>query len=105
MRPTLPWLFAFSVWLSLSVFVTLMVVDRPSLENLSLVLWCGLAGAAVWSTALVLPSALRPSPGVAGFVASFAPAFFIFDAFFLGVGLLFIVVCSFAGVIFGLVSR
>lgn len=98
-------LIVFSIWLSVPVFVALVVADGVKLEYLGMAVSCGLAGAVVWSSALILPSALRLGPGTAGFIASFAPAFLIFDAFFLGVGLLFIAVCSIAGVVFGLLFR
>lgn len=105
MRPTVPALIAFSIWLSVPVVVAFAIIDGVKPEYLRLAVSCGVAGAVVWSTAFVLPSALRPGPGIAGFLASFAPAFFIPDAYFLGVGFIFIAVCSIAGAVFGLMFR
>jgi hypothetical protein len=105
MRPTVLALIVFFIWLSFPVFVALAVTDGIKHEYAGIAVSCGFAGVAVWSTAFVLPPALRPGPGIAGFLASFAPAFFMPDAFFLGVGLLFIAVCSIAGAVFGLIFR
>ena len=54
----------------------------------------------LWLVGSLLPGRLAPSPSVCGFFASFVPAWFMPDYYFLGLGLLFIVACPLAATLF-----
>jgi hypothetical protein len=86
------------VVLALAVLVCIILLDGVALQTTGIAAVCGVAGSIIW---FAFP---RLSPGVVGFLVSFLPAVFMPEAFFIGLGVLFIVVCSVAGGLFSAVG-
>ena len=63
----------------------------------------GMVAAVLWWSGRFLPQGLAPSAGAAGLIASFVPAAFIPEAFFIGAGLLFMFFCAMAGGLFSFI--
>jgi hypothetical protein len=88
--------------LALAALVCFLLLGGVALQTTGIAAVCGLVGSIIW---FVFP---RLSPGVVGFLVSFLPAVFMPEAFFIGLGVLFIVVCSVAGGLFsaaGILAR
>ena len=80
--------------LALAVLACFILLGGIALQTTGIAAVCGLVGSIIW---FVFP---RLSPGVVGFLVSFLPAVFMPEAFFIGLGVVFIVVCSVAGGLF-----
>jgi hypothetical protein len=95
----------FGVWIACAVMACFLYLIEQSLAVVGVATLCGAVAAALLLISPSLPRVLQPSPGVIGLFVSFIPAFFIPEIFFLGIGLIFMVACAFAGGIFGVVLK
>lgn len=88
------------VSVGLAVLVCMRLFGRLDANSFLVAVATGSVCSALWFFGSFLPHRIAPSPGVSGFLASFVPALFIPDAFFLGVGVVFIAACTLAGILF-----
>ena len=87
----------------LVAFATAICFGRFALhdaEALGISFATGFAAALLWWVGGFLPRRFAPTAGVTSLISAFVPAAFIPEAFFIGMGLLFMIACATAGGIF-----